>query len=793
MSDAGALRATSSRAARRVTWALGASAAVWIVGIAIANARAHHATLDFHPINGSFQTFDPIRRLEAGQWPGRDFDAYLGLGPVYATYAVTSLGGGTFGASLVAVAALATFLHAFTCGVLARAAGASARAAIGVAVAVTSFAFLEADWIPNAWLAVLSPVLWPLASPDNSLLGVRAAAPCLVLACLFLAWRRTHASGAANAVGVRSHADDDDERDASDRASGAARRTRAMALVVGVVAGLVFPWSADYGPVSALGLIAIAVAFAPRVGLGVDRARIATWSVSSAAVTALALVTLATGGAPGEWWSYAFDGVARDQAWYFLHAGVERENVRELQVLLGLGGVAIATWTVRAWRSGRAGDAAVLYLLAVFAGAAALSARGSPSPRYAYPLLQAVVVTSVVAATRAFLPARAWRVAGWSGAALVSALALEPTWRLVVAPSADARGVRHPVDAPLAGGVLPGRLEKVAWLAREIRAECDRDGVPAERRLASTYTTMLDLLAGTLSPSRDDYVIHALGPARRNEYVERFLSTAPRFAATVRTDAVPFEGWIRRQNWAFYRELIALYDPWERTPYATVWRRRVEPRPAVDVRAHVTRREPDESGRIALEVTVDAAPPHGGAWIVELELGSPRGLLPRSGPALVRRAFVRLRDPAAVDAESVVGLPPYEPLWRVPVVCGPDRPSTLVLEPPNGEAFELESLTARVVVARDALDAFALERLVPAGFTGSGLAAGILTGTAGFLVADATDLWGLAPGDRVRFERSGERLVKRIADRRVFVEGPPLDPAGDGYPHAVQVVARAER
>ena len=54
-----------------------------------AKSAGHYA--NFYPINGSFQNYNPVRRLISGQIPYRDFQDYLGLGHLYIGSIVTLL------------------------------------------------------------------------------------------------------------------------------------------------------------------------------------------------------------------------------------------------------------------------------------------------------------------------------------------------------------------------------------------------------------------------------------------------------------------------------------------------------------------------------------------------------------------------------------------------------------------------------------------------------------------------------------------------------------------------------
>lgn len=61
---------------------------------------AHY--VDFYPINGTFQNFNPVRRLLDGQVPYKDFQDYLGMGHLYTGAIFTELFGGNFQSSLMA-------------------------------------------------------------------------------------------------------------------------------------------------------------------------------------------------------------------------------------------------------------------------------------------------------------------------------------------------------------------------------------------------------------------------------------------------------------------------------------------------------------------------------------------------------------------------------------------------------------------------------------------------------------------------------------------------------------------
>jgi hypothetical protein len=68
-------------------------------------SAGHYA--NFYPINGTFQNYNPVRRLLEGQIPYKDFQDYLGLGHLYLGSIFTKIFGGTYRSSLVAFSFLA--------------------------------------------------------------------------------------------------------------------------------------------------------------------------------------------------------------------------------------------------------------------------------------------------------------------------------------------------------------------------------------------------------------------------------------------------------------------------------------------------------------------------------------------------------------------------------------------------------------------------------------------------------------------------------------------------------------
>lgn len=82
-----------------------------VVGVIVAVVWAvvHTKYVDYSPINGDFQNYNPVRRLLEGQVPFRDFSVYLGCGQLYFEAFILCIIGNTFKNSLFAMYFLSVF------------------------------------------------------------------------------------------------------------------------------------------------------------------------------------------------------------------------------------------------------------------------------------------------------------------------------------------------------------------------------------------------------------------------------------------------------------------------------------------------------------------------------------------------------------------------------------------------------------------------------------------------------------------------------------------------------------
>ena len=104
-----------------------------------------------------------------------------------------------------------------------------------------------------------------------------------------------------------------------------------------------------------------------------------------------------------------------------------------------------------------------------------------------------------------------------------------------------------------------------------LNANRDADAKPPI--LWSTYAGLLEARNGLYNPSFD-YIIHALGPENRADYVTTFRRVRPALVQTMSADYTQYEAWIEDTSWDFYADLLRNYVVADSTPWSLFWKRR---------------------------------------------------------------------------------------------------------------------------------------------------------------------------------------------------------------------------
>jgi hypothetical protein len=92
-----------------------------------------------------------------------------------------------------------------------------------------------------------------------------------------------------------------------------------------------------------------------------------------------------------------------------------------------------------------------------------------------------------------------------------------------------------------------------------------------DEKVFSTYALALEVMTNQFQPTGTDYIIHVLGDKQRQAYIDHFRCGNYQFVTTSYHEYQPFEAWVRRANWFFYRELYKNYRPSFNTDYLVMW------------------------------------------------------------------------------------------------------------------------------------------------------------------------------------------------------------------------------
>lgn len=741
--------------------------------------------LDFGPTNGTFQAFNPLRRLHTGQTPFRDFYPYLGIGPTLSSYCALRAAGTDFQSSVRSAEVLAGAIHVIALLILARLCRlswfwSSAIVAALVLTAARQCPTIEQVYAPrtDSWAVTIHGLFYM----TQSAIALRAAAPMLL--CLYLVLRPT-----SSALSHWRHA-----------------------LYDGIPAGLALVWSNDYGLPTFTAFCLLFGLLAPGLSWTARIKRCFMMMLVAGAVAGVVL-TIATAGQPWRWLQYNA-GVAADQFWYYEGRKVLQWSEIPLPPFVIVGIISIMFLALDLYRRPHAlGTRCMLMLLLATLAAAYLSTLGGHIESHYFVAFQRTLTFAVPFALVRMFAAATALVQGWRNLAIrvaatfhagarrrflwavvqiaIAFLAVREVYQTQRQYARMERLPAHTVQVPEMGGSLSEPWSKMVAVARDLRAEPPPpDG---QHLLFSTYATSFELIAGTFQPSGHDYIIHALGPRERRRYLELFAALRPRFVTTLRRDTWPWELWVRRMHWDFYRELLRHYDPCERSIYHTIWRERQAPRsfPTVPVMVRTERRAPAE---IVLTVELPAAAGlDDGLHYVEIEIEAAGAWrTPRIWNGCWRQRLAVL-DPAKTPQSFIDRFAlPLERRWHFPILVKPGNSASVLLQlgPEAHSQLELRHLVARYVLPAAEVDDFPLARLRAACVDSGPWRCGVhnkADNVSVVCVSDPSDLRHLRPGQHLCFAHSGRREITRIDFNQIHLAGPPLDPQRDGYPAIIHV------
>lgn len=495
--------------------------------------------LGFNPLNGHFQNYNSLSRLLAGQIPYRDFPAYLGSAALFLPFPGFFILGGNLSASNASTEFICGVMSFLSFVVLLRLCGTRPLLA----------------WTIGAFLGTLP---WPMLMANQSAIGIRSFLPFLAV-MLFRQITKTD----------KSHL--------------------VKFCLLGLLAGMMPLWSNDYGIPTFLVFSFVSFIYLPdsfkmpiilKSGIIFFLSAIASFGI---------LLNLVTRGNPLTWFQFSQD-VSLDQFWYFnpnTSAKVFGLDTLPIDIFIALSVLpllmSVIFWSIRGRQSHWA--FVVLIIFSTIGGVAISGIIGTFELRYFAPLWRVDIVFIpyiVLEIFKACFKKQKTTSVKWmrirnifhGEVALASCLlAFLFVWKYEVGL------IWHPPEetdifVQELGGAVPASYKDAIDIARAMKIEMDKKKIPPNRRLLSTYATMVSVLSGSQQDT-PDYIIHALG-SKRHLFADA-LDQGYQRVETINPDFFIWGRWNLRTSWPFFRKLFLEWKPVTQTPWSFIWEKRELP------------------------------------------------------------------------------------------------------------------------------------------------------------------------------------------------------------------------
>jgi hypothetical protein len=743
-------------------------------------ASYHRLNLDYIPLNGAFQTFNPVRRILLGQIPGREFNPYLGLGPTYLNAFFTFLTGRDFASSQFSIYSIALSLHFLVLWTLFFCSGLTKYSSLiwaSFVMTIVSFLFENSHLINE------------IVGPGTSNLNVRSSLPfltSLILLVLLLSF---------------SH-------------------SWLLYLGIGGLMGMQPLWSNDYGIPSTFNLIFLTIIYA----ITQDRKRRLRkifLTILSAATTFYIMGMLLTQGHLPEWLKSNFSGVVGDQFWYYVwfenyNKILAPQDFLKHPLFLGFSCIYLVsiiiiilrgyfkTYTIQ--------HLLLIYLsLTVYTAGILSSVGGTMSVRY-FLLSGIVSLFTIPLSIYLLFHGKIQRFLARINIHFIFRQAsLFMMLIFVIAPLIHVINyyIYYPIPSPEKGfikvaelgGWLSPKWKSSIEIAKTLKQELQNK--PSLQKILSTYSTGMDVIIGALNPTGTDYIIHALGDKSRYQYLSNWEQFKPEYITTLREDAYLWETWVRRTNWWFYREFIKDYQLVEATFYNLIWQRLEQPKHlnSLPIICQIIQ-EKNDVVKLIINTPQSVNKEEHNIYYADITLNYYLTVKPTSIPLIGNRGLVNIIERKTDHQKSIgkkgnysYGAPSSHSNWHISLEHQKGTESILEMKayPEERAKLTVKSCQAQLLIS---LNDFALTRqILPSNINNLDWKNGIFSNSqhpdqTGVMIDDKTILSNLYPKMNLDFSGSGSRQILQIQDNQVWVSGSPLDPKTDGYPHIIKVKLR---
>lgn len=517
---------------------------------------------DFIPTNGTFQNYNPVRRLLDGQTPYVDFSLYLGFGHLYLGSITTLLFGGRYTDSVMAFRFLTYFFTSLFVVILGKSILKTPKKLFIFALLSTVFLSLIDSPVHLPSLRGTVPYINSMLSVGNSARIIRGFAPAFCVIILLVGYYVLKKLTLFNTL--------------SDT-------LKSQLLIIGYsfVGAIAFIFSNDYGISAWLCLFVslLIVAFSRNKTVG--KTLIYGLEYIGISITGiLLLATLFTKGNPQSWFTNIF-GIGSFQTFYFLSPksyhiyNLDFSFTTIIQLIVSIVYfVLIYINRGTLYSVKRYGIPAFLNLTSF----CAVNEYKLLSGSYLHEVSTIVLFTTLLLETINFIiivilrhsnviKCKTTGYAKMKTIAIVLSIVIGISWCVCLnyfnycklMKINDEHGDSYIESL---GGFFPEKSDDLVSAADFL----------GEKKVWSTYASAVECMTNQYQPSGYDYIIHALGEKSRNEYLSEFQSKDFTYAATITPEgATAYYYWINSANWFFTKELYKNWHPVFGNSYEIFW------------------------------------------------------------------------------------------------------------------------------------------------------------------------------------------------------------------------------
>lgn len=508
---------------------------------------------DFFPINGTFQNYNPVRRLLSGQIPGRDFYDYLGMGHLYIGAIATFFFGNDYKSSLIAFSFLSVLSFAL----------------IGMLISGTVFrnrttAVFYVDFILVMLLTQNDNFLTMLTGTDdvkealNMALYVGNSARYIrgmilpISVCLLLIGYKCYLFMAKEKWTLLKY------------------KNMVCACGIGVVAGISFVWSNDFGISSWVCWIIMTfwIFFSRTRHLKKTLGMVLIEFIFSL-ISIFITVEVITLGHFTEWLNFTF-GTGGYQKWYYNSSKSYYIYEVDFSYMMLVQAFVCIIYLIRIYQTKAERQAILRYGIPAYANMVSFCMvneyrllSGNFAREVALAVLFLTVVSEVFRCIIDVINRNMIQVCFTCVVFVLSvSWCISRTQTELIKRGQDKEGTY----VAEMGGNMTSLAEDLLNTQRFLNGE----------KIFSTYASGQEVMEGIFQPSGIDYIIHVLGDKQREDYLSSFKTEDFKYAATMKEEFTPYEYWIERANWFFYRELYRDWHPVYSNSYEKYWVRNKE-------------------------------------------------------------------------------------------------------------------------------------------------------------------------------------------------------------------------